>query len=250
MSSHSLPIFLPGDPFSVGQWATHPDKKLIVFVHGFGGDAIATWNDMQEMLPAIPEVSGCDLAYFSYESLRRRARPSALTLIGFIDGIIKERGEYDRIVIAGHSLGGLIARLAMVQAVASAKDWADSVRLVLFAPADCGASIQELVAGALGTSFLPFLYHAAQLAIPSLQDLKPGSRILNELKATYAAQDPLVTPLRARVIHGDTDSVVDPGPLDIRDDHLIPSCPGRGHFSVCKPKTAFLLPIEEVVRAL
>src|SRR4051794_2647056 len=71
--SHSFPQHLNSGKNSVAQWATQPDGQLVIFIHGFGGDAIATWNDMQLMLPADRRFDGVDLAFYGYDSMRSRA---------------------------------------------------------------------------------------------------------------------------------------------------------------------------------
>ena len=43
-------------------------KNAIVYVHGFTGDPIATWNDIPARQAADPRLSGWDHCSFGYES--------------------------------------------------------------------------------------------------------------------------------------------------------------------------------------
>jgi pimeloyl-ACP methyl ester carboxylesterase len=250
MGTHSFPEHLPLGVNSVSQWSLRSRRELILFVHGFGGDAISTWNDMQLMLPLDARAADADLVYYGYESTRSRIVIHADRLREFIESIIARRGNYDRIVIAAHSLGAVIARRAIIVAHTSGAPWVKSVKAVLFGPAHRGASVQRLAVQGTGSSILGSVYAFMLFRMPVLQDLEPGCPFLEELRDEYLdhMSVPPNAPLLAKVIIGSKDNVVEL--LDFHPAERLQRSEGQTHTSVCKPRNSFLDPIEAVMEAL
>jgi len=62
---------------TVAYWSYNPEQKLIVFVHGFKGAAIATWVDFPGQLTLHRPTQGYDMVFFGYDSVTQNAGESA-----------------------------------------------------------------------------------------------------------------------------------------------------------------------------
>lgn len=102
------------------EWHSGTDKPLILFVHGLGGDAYDTWgkpnHSFMELIEADPAFADYAVASVRYPSNVLKRDPSlpqlATSLAGMLDHHFTKNTE---IVIIAHSLGGIIARQALVQ---------------------------------------------------------------------------------------------------------------------------------------
>ncbi len=111
----------------------------IVFLHGFAA-SLVTWTDIRGLFP--PErfrLYLLDLKGFGFSSKPRDERyapeDQAALVLAFLDGVLLRHT-----VLVGHSLGGGIALIALLQAVAKGRhDLVD--RLILI---DCAAYPQRL----------------------------------------------------------------------------------------------------------
>src|SRR5262249_32167601 len=115
-------------------WALAPTERLVVFVHGFGGDALGTWRQFSDLWPR--GKAGYDLVFYGYDSLRRQAlysgdelrevleaflpapaamiNPTIEHLAHVHAGILRLAFSYRRIVFVAHSLGAVVVRQALV----------------------------------------------------------------------------------------------------------------------------------------
>jgi hypothetical protein len=130
--------------------------------------------------------------------------------------------------------------------------------LRLFAPAHLGV----LAAGMLGVvQSVPYLdkFMEASLRSSALyQNLRPGSpTLLNLQRKTEElwVKYPEVTALKASMLFGQQDSVVEIGGYSHDEfygakDGQIHTEPGHGHTSICKPSVLFTKPIEFVAEKL
>jgi pimeloyl-ACP methyl ester carboxylesterase len=271
--THYTPRSLKAGKDSRARWAIRPSGVAVVFVHGFGGAATATWDEFADRLPEHPECAGHDLLFYGYDSLTVQAPVSAALLRKFLHALATDpvnsvmagslsidRGlgaafRYHRIVILAHSLGAVVVREALIQAAGDPvmRPWIPLVRLALFAPAHCGARVTELAEEAIGAFKLSWLKLAAsgyKAYAQVLKDLEEGSATLRRLeKETTALIDAGLTALRAEVVvQGERDRIVnqavfcsDPGP----EVEL-----GMGHTAVCKPSAAYQAPIDYVLPIL
>ena len=159
MSSHEQTHYLLG-PLATAKgavWgeeseaslAIHPTGIAVVFVHGFGGSAVGTWLEFPTILTGSPKCSGSDLFFFGYKSKRRDAAYSGSELFGFLSALGSEPArtminpslpagatqrskefQFKHIVICAHSLGAVITRLALLDALNEdpAPQWPRRVR--------------------------------------------------------------------------------------------------------------------------
>lgn len=135
------------DPFVVHRRETKSTGNLVLFVHGLGGQAEATWGSYPEFV--FLDEPHLDVGLFDYESgARRRARRSispnkhAEVLAHSI-----RDARYDRVVLVGHSLGGLVCKAAIKELIVSDSHSSDGFRaidkvvgLVLFATPQAGST--------------------------------------------------------------------------------------------------------------
>src|SRR3954469_25635338 len=87
MQTHFSSCNLPWGRKSRAHWAVTPTKRAIVFVHGFGGDAIGTWQQFPRLLALQDGCRGHDLVFFGYDGLRSYAQNSAVQLRDFLRAI-------------------------------------------------------------------------------------------------------------------------------------------------------------------
>jgi pimeloyl-ACP methyl ester carboxylesterase len=266
---HFLPEPIKSGRDSIAFHARNPKGRLIVFVHGFGGSATGTWNQMHEMLPLRPESDGWDIVFYGYPSLRAQALNSANLLRQFISNFTEARfrkrnktpaaltvqvaTKYNQIIIVAHSLGALITRQAVLDAYREKLPWLSATRLILFGPAHRGASLaalgKELLS--IGGAWGALAAIVFKLGAPVLKDLEPVSTFVKELQAATEAalKKHKKSPLKAdRVIFGEHDFVVEA--LTFCQDRPAEAIQGQGHMSVCKPLVGYLTPLEKVVEFL
>ncbi len=249
-------------------WAIHPARKAIVFVHGFRGSAVGTWTQFPDLLPGQTACSGCDLVFYGYDSLYRRAYVNAAMLLAFLNDLMSHPAELinatlpaedarpstfsiDKLVLVAHSLGAVVARQALLDAERAGHAWRDRTHLVLFAPAHMGASVLPLIFSALGAFKLPIVPEALQFGFPSLQDLAADSQTITDLRTETrrlldkGAGKHLVA---RSVFLAEDDRVVNPNRFC--DDPPPSVIRGRGHINICKPDAQYQAPLKEVLRIL
>jgi alpha-beta hydrolase superfamily lysophospholipase len=250
-------------------FAITPVRKAILFIHGFHGDAIKTWSDFHLLLPECEKCIGQDIYFYGYDGLRAEMTASAAMFRDFLDRLFirtstmineslpstAKRADdfsYDELVIVAHSLGAVIARRALLDATKSEKSWVLKIKLVLYAPAHCGASVAKLALEA--SSSLPFIKYFAPLArlkSPLIDQLTPGSpdltRLLDEtLNACKNGNNPHL--VACKVVIAEYEEIVrndsfgnDPPPVAIPETY---------HTTVCKPKVEFRKPLDHLEECL
>jgi hypothetical protein len=145
---------IPNSPKRYALISRHPaTRTAVVFVHGFLGDSVGTWEQFQVKIDQISTSlkwwSTCDLFFFGYPSADQRIGLSASQLLGFLRQIIPEPnpllffpGEtartftpdldissfalrasspYTALVLVGHSQGAVVIRQAILDSVDSAR---------------------------------------------------------------------------------------------------------------------------------
>lgn len=244
-------------------WALKPEGKIVIFVHGFGGDSIATWEQFVSLWPR--EYPGWDLASFGYPSYRFNVGEHAISFINFLNLIldapvptinstlehlisyrpdVKRESDFwfTQIVFIAHSMGAVVCRKALLQQQNS--PWMSRAHLILFAPAHKGARPLMFFNALTSLRWGPVFGASLNFFIPALKDLREGSDTLEKLESAtkdIGARDPFVA---SAVIHSMPDWTVvndlyanDPTP---RQEH------DTSHTKVCKPSTDEDMPLTEV----
>src|SRR5690348_8183696 len=133
---------------------------LVIFVHGYNGEAIDTWNKFPEMLRKNESFTRADLLFYGYPSLKYHASDHAGMFLNFLDTEMGHNAsrsnlrrcaaekklpsrEYKKIIILAHSLGAVVIREALLRA--KDKSWIDKVSIGLYAPAHIHATVTQLI---------------------------------------------------------------------------------------------------------
>lgn len=106
--------------------ASVPDALHLVFVHGLGGEARSTWmhnsRDHTTLWPSwIGEEVGCNVWVAGYGAALSGWTDAAMHLSDLGEALfaalqVEQDLQGNRIVLVGHSLGGLVIKSGMTQA--------------------------------------------------------------------------------------------------------------------------------------
>lgn len=237
---------------------TNPDN-LVVFVHGFNGNALTTWNNFSSILPMDNHFDKTDMIFYGYNTFKGQAGDHAVDLFNLLDllpkplanGILPANQRlpernYKKIILVAHSLGAVLVRQALLLATdAGQRDWVAKTTMSLFAPAHNGANIINLASESLpGLSSLLAIF--AKFRYPILNDLNPQTHgILDSIKTRSESlqNQGMGEFTKAKmVVFARSDKVVQNIP------YLMDSIPividGASHTSVCKPNDKFIKPLE------
>ena len=272
-------------------------ETAVIFVHGFIGDAADTWIDFQTLVdePESDWWNSSDLFFYDYsttafniavQSARFRVflnkifpqpvkdlaaypSPELTEQFGLRTEDIELASEYRRLVLVGHSLGGVVIREAIVDA---AIDYENNQRSVfrttmlerppaafqwlegtirLFAPAVFGFAPRQ---------FAGFCYQlAAELprlgrflkpvlkSNPVHEELQADSERLLDLRRrteALAAKFEWMESLRGHLIFGAKENIVYMDRYDC--DPVYEIIEGHDHRSICKPNRLYRKPLEFV----
>ncbi|MGF1650027.1 MAG: alpha/beta fold hydrolase, partial [Hyphomicrobiaceae bacterium] len=96
-------------------------QRLIVFIHGLLGSGETTWGQFPALLRAHPElVADYDVMTFGYRSgiLELQQVPTLEQVAQFLDLEVETKlRNYSEIVLVAHSMGGLVARRYLANAL-------------------------------------------------------------------------------------------------------------------------------------
>jgi hypothetical protein len=243
-------------------FAVQPDRKGILFIHGFSGDAIRTWSDFHELLPGSSKCAGSDMFFYGYDGLRAEMNASASIFRAFLDRLFgatnafvadnippsAQRADdfgYDELVIVAHSLGAVIARRALLDATRNKSDWVTKTKLILYAPAHKGAKVADLALEVASSfTFLKLFGIGVRFESPLIDELKPESRALKNLleDTVTATKDGANRHLVARkVVIAEYEKIVENERFG--EDPPPDTIPDTTHTTVCKPSKDFLQPL-------
>lgn len=253
--------------------STRQPIRLVVFVHGFKGDTITSWNCFAQSGATSNWWRESDMLFVGYESLEEHPSTTANWLIEGMekfyprlspeylrngDVLVREpsREPYRELLLVGHSLGGFVVRLALCQ---EASSWCDrrsidptaprppllDATVRLFSPASAGFNPTGPL-GSLEATFVWKLFHARLSAAPAYKALQQGSYLLestrDDTERLIKGHASEVAALRAYVLWAEPEQIVERGPyyrLDYVDANLIPR---RNHSRVCKPDAGYGAP--------
>jgi pimeloyl-ACP methyl ester carboxylesterase len=245
--------------------------RLVVFVHGFRGSALETWQRFPESGRSSAWWRASDMLFVGYDSVRdnitgaaARLRrelprfyprvPSDLVQIG--DAAVRETidQDYEELLVVGHSLGGVVVRRALCDV---AQGWLDRLeddpgeprpalldaRLRLFSPASAGFRPGGWLALVRGTKVWGPLEMFLRRS-SAYSDLQPESPLLADTRrrteALVAARRAELEALRASIVWANPDDVVLAERYD--SDRVDDTIDGTSHGAVCKPRAEFTAP--------
>jgi Putative serine esterase (DUF676) len=255
MPNHAPPTKWWGGETHV--WQSWSPRRLLFFVHGFGGRNTATWLNFPTLLLDDPNHASDDLIFYGYEGRRQSGNASSGLLYQRCNELLSqpERFQtplgfqrrhdfsYEHVVFISHSLGGPVVRSMLLRAHQDGVRWLDRVTLIFFAPATAGARaerIRQLVtqwrpAGILALVRFSLLYGFFRW--PVVDDLKVDSSFLVDI--CNRTQE-LITAghqsFRSRLtLFGALENVIDLSRPNLSFDDPYTYLAGRDHMGVCKP---------------
>lgn len=266
MQFHTLPCKLDAGVGSRAYWSLRPTGHVIVFIHGYNGNAVGTWLDFPWHLEISPGCRGADLIFFGYDGVGTELAESAVGLYHFLKSLLAtpprlindsllpypERADdfkFARLTLIAHSAGAVVSRLALLERWKNKEVWLPRTELVLFAPAHKGARVSELIQSAFGP-LGPFGAVAAkflEFRQPVLRGLKPGSEVLKDLsdETEKALADKADYHVACKVVWAAGDRVV------LNQTFGRDATPAVhenvSHMSICKPSLVYSRPAREVL---
>lgn len=259
--------------------------SAVIFVHGFMGDAVETWQQFQRLVDApqyAQHFARADLFFYAYPSIKYTITVATQHLEAFVKRMLDGPWEaavdsrtadveapnrsYKSLLLVGHSLGGVLVRNAIAKAAnavnARPAAWPMLVGRApqLFAPATAGFRHDDVVSLAVSLSkVVTFIFvfwrlrHARVYA-----DLRSGSVPLESVRSETErarAEYKDCPALYADVMWGEEENVV--FDINYADDRNYPpdagggrSIAGKNHQTICKPTDGFDEPVQMVIHGL
>lgn len=197
LSFGALPVALPGlgsivlgaligmaSPVPDDTWLDLPpairdeaqNQKLIIFIHGWNGDAADTWQQFPALVIGDPRLAAYNVLSIDYPNFMFRRQLSVAGLAAFFvrafdDHHVFER--YEKVVVIAHSMGGLVAREMVFMEGNNTPRKAFS-QLIEIAVPHLGSNVAKL-ASALG------------LSKDQTADMATGSIYLRDMRTRWAA---------------------------------------------------------------
>lgn len=273
MTSHALSDFA----HPLAQFALVSEvraRRLVVFIHGWRGKAKETWGDFGVRPPSDQWWSESDLLFVQYDSVKERVTSVADRLRQHIgdfyptpsaEMLVREGAKarddistpYEELILVGHSLGGLVIRRAMVDAL---DEWRylnlDATErptildgcLRLFSPASAGFEPSDW----LGVLRAAPLWWIAEMFLSygsPYKSLQPKSSLIQATRSrteAYAEPAELRRLIAAYILWASHESVVETERYTT--DALTRSAHRTTHQSVCKPNANYVIPFTFVAR--
>ncbi len=270
VDSHLIERALKSGKNSTMRLAKKPNGTAVVFIHGFSGNALATWSNFPEMFTDYREFSGCDIYFYGYDSIYTQTSNSATRFYEFLSELNTAPNKlitfqipksierpldfnYSKILIVAHSMGAIILRLALMYAYEEKNTWLDKNHMILFAPAHFGSKIPFLLKEAEGfflpKIFKPLIIYYKYRAV-TLTDLEENSDLLTDLETkTKKLQESEAGEFTiAKDVRWASEERV------VVNRKYLKDCMHKiiegTHTEICKPKEEFKVPIEIIVSHL
>lgn len=211
------------------------NKRLLVFVHGWGGDPQASWQVFPELVLHDKRYQAFNLIVVSYPTFYARRNLGVKAMAQWLNDRFEREQvyqRYDSIWLLTHSMGGLIARELLIANRLQRENSAFKLLIEIATP-HSGAQIAPL-ATTLGVSR------------GFVEDLAPGSVFLNSLRDDWNL-------LKDRPR---TFCLTSPHDMVVTEDSAIAQCdeylryPQWGHIEMVKPQDnkdeRYLVPMSRV----
>lgn len=162
-------------------------KNLCVFVHGFGGSPLGTWEDVYLDMLGHNAWMATDAVFFNYDSFRESATSAASKLRQLIESLFPVNsvwgGEYENLILVGHSLGGVVIRRCITfnERSTSPVQGLRDARLRLLSPAIGGVRLAGWKALIKELPIISTLLSIPLKSTPAFTELQPESRLLGDL---------------------------------------------------------------------
>ncbi len=263
MANHYSSVKLSIGEKTIAFCSLLPPKDLVVFIHGFNGDALDTWKDFPEMMTTHPKFQHADIVFWGYDSLKGQAGNLKIKFYNAVDTLSVPVGigsypnrnlpgnfSYNRVLIVAHSLGAVVTRLMLLHAKRKNAGWLDKCKLLFYAPAHWGSRLPENFKECF-FGFSVLLEAFAVTKYPIIKDLTEGSSVLTYIKdetgkLLTAGKNDYV---KAKVIWAEKDTVVINIPYceDEAEDEIL----NTNHNSVCKPRIlGFTEPFDHLLKII
>jgi len=215
-------------------------KAAVVLIHGFGGDAAATWGRFPELLAADPRLRNWDLFSVGYATSLAfdlagiwSADPSLVTLGGLLDSVadVPPFDRYESLAFLAHSMGGLLLQQALVSSDRLASR---TGHVLLFGTPSAGLEKAS-----------PFRFWKRQI-----RDMASGSEFITTLRARWDQRFGGTPPFVFAAIAGDRDEFV---PYTSSLEPFAGACRRvvyGNHLEIVKPPAADHLGFKTGVKAL
>lgn len=239
-----------GRPLTLGQdaWPTslaNPSSRLLVQVHGLCMNDLQ-WrhrgHDHGQLLAAEHGYTPVNLHYNSGMSIASNGRAFATLLQQLLDGWPV---PIERFAIIGHSMGGLVARAAILEATRQSQDWVQRLDQIVFLGTPHHGSPLEragtLLQSALGLTpwTAPFV-RVGQLRSAGIQDLHHGT-IDDDRHRDVPVMQQLPAGIRSYAVAASTQAAsAARGSRELRGDGLVPVASALGEHD--DPRRALQIP--------
>ncbi|MGC0370550.1 esterase/lipase family protein [Microbacterium sp. SLBN-111] len=257
---------------SFAQVSAKTPKRLVVFLHGWKGHADTTWGGFATEPSSSQWWSESDLLFLEYDSVHARITTTADRLRQHLptfypipyqgmlvrDGLMVRADvttPYEELYLVGHSLGGLVLRVAKLEAMTEweLRDFKDISRndildgiLRLFSPAIAGFDPTGRLGAIMEFAPLRWIIDLYLAYGSATKELGVTSLLLAETRSrteSYGSNPDYRSLLGAAILWAENESVVKPHKYRIDVQR---TAEGRDHRSVSKPEVGYILPFKFV----